>query len=57
MARGLEADISKIVATLGKAKYLVTRDSDLLDIPKASLRGIRFQIVTPFELLRLLDEL
>jgi len=44
-------------AYVGKAKYLVTRDNDLLDIPKASLRGIRFQIVSPFELLRQLYEL
>jgi putative PIN family toxin of toxin-antitoxin system len=44
-------------AYVGKAKYLVTRDKDLLDISKASLRGIRFQIVSPFELLRQLDEL
>lgn len=44
-------------AFAGKAKYLVTRDNDLLDIPKASLRGVRFQIVSPFELLQKLNEL
>jgi uncharacterized protein len=44
-------------AYVGKAKYLVTRDNDLLDIPKASLRGVRFQVVSPFELLKQLDEL
>ncbi|MDT5123623.1 MAG: uncharacterized protein QOC96_3105 [Acidobacteriota bacterium] len=44
-------------AYVGKAKYLITRDNDLLDIPKASLRGLRFQIVSPIELLRQLGEL
>jgi len=44
-------------ASAGKAKYLVTRDNDLFDIPKTSLRGVRFQIVSPFELLKKLDEL
>jgi putative PIN family toxin of toxin-antitoxin system len=44
-------------AYVGKAKYLVTRDKDLLDIPKADLRGLRFQIISPIELLQQLDEL
>lgn len=44
-------------AYAGKAKYLVTRDNDLLDIPKSDLRGLRFQIVSPLELLQQLDEL
>lgn len=44
-------------AHVGKAKYLVTRDNDLLDIPKTALRGLRFQIVSPLELLQRLDEL
>jgi len=44
-------------AYAGKAKYLVSRDNDLLDIPKSDLRGLRFQIVSPLELLQQLDEL
>jgi putative PIN family toxin of toxin-antitoxin system len=44
-------------ARVGKAKYLVSRDRDLLDIPKADLRGLRFEIVTPLELLQELGEL
>lgn len=44
-------------ARVGKAKFVVTRDADLLDIPKSELRGLRFQIVSPFELLRQLGEL
>jgi putative PIN family toxin of toxin-antitoxin system len=44
-------------AYVGKAKYLVTRDNDLLDIPKPDLRGFRFQIVSPLELLQQLGEL
>jgi predicted nucleic acid-binding protein len=50
---------NKFLATarVGKAKYLVSRDHDLLDIPKAELRGLRFEIVTPLELLQKLGEL
>jgi putative PIN family toxin of toxin-antitoxin system len=44
-------------AYVGKAKYIVTRDHDLLDIPKSDLRGLRFQIVSPFEFLQQLSEL
>jgi putative PIN family toxin of toxin-antitoxin system len=32
-------------ARVGKARYLVSRDQDWLDIPKAKLRGFRFKIV------------
>jgi len=44
-------------AHAGRAKFLITRDNNLLDIPKNNLRGIRFQIVSPPELLLQLDEL
>lgn len=54
-----DADDNKFLDTAysGKAKFLITRDKDLLDIPKADLRGLRFQIVSPVELLQQLDEL
>jgi putative PIN family toxin of toxin-antitoxin system len=44
-------------AHAGSAKFLITRDHDLLDIPKSELRGIRFQIISPVELLHELGEL
>lgn len=44
-------------AKVGGAKFLVTRDGDLLEIPKSDLRGFRFRIVTPVELLEELGEL
>ncbi len=44
-------------AHAGRAKFLVTRDNDLLDIPEADLQGLRFQIVSPFDLLQELGEL
>jgi predicted nucleic acid-binding protein len=54
-----DATDNKFLATarVGKAKYLVSRDHDLLDIPKAELRGLRFEILTPLELLQKLGEL
>ena len=54
-----DPDDNKFLATayVGRAKFLVTRDADLLDIPKADLRGTRLQIVSPIELLQQLGEL
>jgi putative PIN family toxin of toxin-antitoxin system len=34
-------------AATGKARFLVTNDNDLLQIPAARLRPFRFRIVTP----------
>jgi putative PIN family toxin of toxin-antitoxin system len=44
-------------AYAGKAKFLISRDNDLLEIPKPALRGLRFQIVSPFEFLQQLGEI
>lgn len=44
-------------ARAGKAKFLITRDRDLLDIPKEDLKGFRFEIVTPFEFLEKIGEI
>jgi putative PIN family toxin of toxin-antitoxin system len=54
-----DADDNKFLDTAhaGKAKFLITRDNDLLDIPKTTLRGLRFRIVSPVELLQQLSEL
>ena len=43
-------------AHAGKANFLITRDHDLLDIPKANLRGFRFKIVTPSNFLQQVGE-
>jgi putative PIN family toxin of toxin-antitoxin system len=57
LSRDLDDNKFLDTAYVGKVKYLVTRDNDLLDIPKINLRGVRFQIVSPFELLQRLNEL
>lgn len=44
-------------AHAGKAKFLLTKDNDLLDIPKKNLRGYRFRIVTPFDFLDEIGEI
>jgi predicted nucleic acid-binding protein len=44
-------------ARSGKAKFLVTNDHDLLDIPASEQARLRLAIVTPNELLvRIRDE-
>jgi len=54
-----DADDNKFLDTAyaGRAKFLITRDNDLLDISKTDLRGLRFQIVSPIGLLQQLGEL
>ncbi len=42
-------------AYTGRARYLVTNDRDLLEIPSKERRIFRFEIVRPAELLRLLE--
>jgi putative PIN family toxin of toxin-antitoxin system len=44
------------VASAGHAEYLVTNDRDLLELPESAKRRFRFAIVTPMELLRLLQQ-
>lgn len=43
-------------AEVGRAAYIVSNDRHLLDVPAESLRGLRFQIVKPHELLAALGE-
>jgi putative PIN family toxin of toxin-antitoxin system len=43
-------------AVAGRAKFLITNDRDLLDIPEEDRRGLRFEIVTPQAFLRSLAE-
>lgn len=42
-------------ASVGKAKFLVTNDRDLLDIPTTERKRFKFEIVTPTELLEGLE--
>lgn len=44
-------------AHIGKAKFLISRDNDLLEIPKKELQGSNFEIITPFEFLRQIGEI
>ena len=39
-------------AYTGKAKFLITKDADLLEIPKRALKGYRFSIIKPNEFLK-----
>jgi len=43
-------------AAAGRAKFLVTNDSDLLDIPEASKRKFKFRIITPKVFLKIYFE-
>ncbi|MFO0967676.1 MAG: putative toxin-antitoxin system toxin component, PIN family [Gemmataceae bacterium] len=44
------------VARAGHAKFLVSNDRDLLDIPATEKRRLPFEIVTPAQLLTILEE-
>ena len=43
-------------AAAGRAKFLVTNDSDLLDIPEAAKRKFKFRILTPKAFLKIYFE-
>lgn len=43
-------------AAAGRAKYLITNDADLLDIPEATKRKYKFRIITPAEFLKIYFE-
>lgn len=43
-------------AEVGHADFIVSNDRHLLDIPAAALRGLRFKIVKPHQLLGALNE-
>lgn len=55
LSRDVDDDILLATAHTGRARYLVTNDRDLLDIPAKARRGFRFEIVRPAQLLRLLE--
>jgi putative PIN family toxin of toxin-antitoxin system len=43
-------------ASAGRAKYLITNDDDLLDIPEATQRKYKFRIIMPADFLKLYFE-
>lgn len=53
-----DADDNLVLATAlaGKADFLITNDRDLLDVSDKDKRKFKFQIVTPFEFLNLIEE-
>lgn len=53
-----DADDNLVLATAlaGKADFLITKDKDLLDISDEDKKKFKFQIVTPFEFLNLIEE-
>jgi putative PIN family toxin of toxin-antitoxin system len=55
ISRDPDDDILLATAHAGRARYLVTNDRDLLEIPAAERRRFRFEIVKPAQLLRLLE--
>jgi putative PIN family toxin of toxin-antitoxin system len=55
LSRDPDDDILLATAHAGRARYLVTNDRDLLEIPAKERRGFRFEILKPARLLRLLE--
>ena len=56
VSRDSDDDMLLATAQAGRARYLVTNDRDLLDIPFEQRRPFRFEIVTPYQLLRALSQ-
>jgi uncharacterized protein len=54
-SRDPDDNLMLAAAVVGKAKYLVTNDRDLLDIPSSVRKKLRFSIVTPAQLLAELE--
>ena len=50
-SRDPDDNIMLATAVTGKAKFLITNDGDLLEIPVSERRKFRFEIVTPREFL------
>ncbi len=50
-SRDPDDNLMLATALVGKAKYLITNDKDLLDIPATGKKKFKFRIVTPAEFL------
>lgn len=55
VSRDADDNVMIDTALAGRAAFIVTNDTDLLDIPAADLQRYRFRIVTPQELLTALS--
>lgn len=55
-SRDPEDNFLLATAVSGKAKFLVTNDRDLLDIPATQRKRFKFEIVTPRELLAQIEK-
>lgn len=55
LSRDVSDNMFLAAAVTGKARFLVTNDNDLLQIPAAELRGFRLRIVTPGEFLEIVS--
>ncbi len=55
MSRDVDDDILLATAHSGRARYLVTNDRDLLEIPANDRRSLSFEVVKPAELVSLLE--
>jgi len=51
ISRDADDNVMIDTARSGNAKYIISHDKDLLDIPAEDLRGVRCQIVKPPQLL------
>lgn len=56
LSRDPDDNVFLAAAKTGGAKFLVSNDHHLLDIPESELRAFRFEIVTPPQLLARLSE-
>jgi putative PIN family toxin of toxin-antitoxin system len=56
LSRDPDDNMLLATAQAGRARYLVTNDRDLLDIPLEQRRPFRFDIITPYNLLRALSQ-
>ncbi|MGQ9626683.1 MAG: putative toxin-antitoxin system toxin component, PIN family [Anaerolineae bacterium] len=55
LSRDPDDDVMLSTAETGKARYLITHDKDLLEIPPEKLHTFGFKIVTPIEFLQELE--
>ncbi len=55
VSRDADDDVLLATAHTGRARYLITNDRDLLEIPVKQRSRFRFEIVKPAQLLRLLE--
>jgi putative PIN family toxin of toxin-antitoxin system len=57
LSRDPDDDLFLATAQAGSAKFLVTHDHDLLEIPQSRRRSLKFKILTPTDFLNEINEL